>query len=282
MTETLSLIYGRQYCPLAYVIRPSKPIGWDPLVDAMTDYERLMHQLPLAGVAYEQDNETMFSMIQLAVVQTAAETWIYDYVPGRDGRGAMQAHQNHYEGEAKLDMRASKAQQTLNTLVYTNKQAISFEAMITKLNKAYNVLKRQGQEFTNKSKVEQLAKQIRNPSRDVQITVAVETMWEAHKNDYTAATQHITARMAQINSASVNAPGVSPCCISRADVNQNKFNGVNIRNPWRKFTDKEWHNQLGEGGHEIVNAKWHPNRNMGGHGQGGQALHRVRGRGGHS
>ncbi len=53
VTETLSLIYGRQYCPLAYVIQPSKPIGWDPLVDATTNYERLMYQLPLAGVAYK-------------------------------------------------------------------------------------------------------------------------------------------------------------------------------------------------------------------------------------
>jgi hypothetical protein len=80
-----------------------------------------MYQLPLAGVAYKQDNETMFSMIQLAMVKTAAETWIYDHVPGRDGRGAMQALQNHYEGEAKLNVRASKAQQMLNTLVYMNK-----------------------------------------------------------------------------------------------------------------------------------------------------------------
>ena len=152
--------------------------------------------------------------------------------------------------------------------------------MITKLNKAYNALKRQGQEFTKKHKVEQLAKQIRNPSRDVQITVAVKTMWEAHKNNYTAVTQYITARMAQINSVSVNAPGVNPHCISKADVNQNKFNGVNIHNPWRKFTDKKLHNQLGERGCKIVNTKRHPNRNMGGHGQGGRALHGGRGRDG--
>jgi hypothetical protein len=111
--------------------------------------------------------------------------------------------------------------------------------MITKLNKACNALKHQGQELAKKSKVEQLAKQIRSPSRDVQITVAVKTMQEAHKNDYTAATQYITARMAQINSASINAPGVNPRCISEADANRNKFNGVNICNPWRKFTDKE-------------------------------------------
>ena len=283
VTETLSLIYGRQYCPLAYVIRPDKPAGWDPLTDATTDYERLMYQLPLTGVAYNRDNETVFSMIQLSVVQTAAETWIYDHVPGRDGRGAMQALRNHYEGEAELDVRASKAQQTLDTLVYTNERTLAFESMITKLNKAYNALKRQGQEFTEKSKVEQLAKRIKNPSRDVQITVAVETMREAHKNNYTVATQYITARMAQINSASVNAPGNHPRRISEADVNRNEYAGVDIRDPWRKFTDDEWFNQLGDRGREIVNAKRHPNRGGSGRGRGrgaGRGGHGGRGRGG--
>ncbi len=37
--------------------------------------------------------------------------------------------------------------------------------------------------------------------------MAVETTSEAYKANYTAATQYITARMAQINSASINAPG---------------------------------------------------------------------------
>jgi hypothetical protein len=53
---------------------------------------------------------------------------------------------------------------------------MTFEAMITKLNKAYNALKRQGQEFTERSKVKQLAKRIKNLSRDIQITVAVKTI----------------------------------------------------------------------------------------------------------
>ena len=60
----------------------------------------------------------MFSCIQLAMVHTQAETWLYDNVPGRDGCGAMRALCNHYEDEAELDVNASKAQQLLDTLVY--------------------------------------------------------------------------------------------------------------------------------------------------------------------
>ena len=91
VTETVSLIYGRNYCPIAYVIRHDRPAGWDPITDVMTNYESLMYQLALNGVAYDQDNEAVFSLIQLAVVHTPAETRIYDHVPGRDDRGAMRA-----------------------------------------------------------------------------------------------------------------------------------------------------------------------------------------------
>ena len=69
---------------MAYVIRPDKPAGWDPATDAVHNYERLMYQLPLNEIAFKQDNETVFSFIQLAVVHTQAETWIFDQIPGRD------------------------------------------------------------------------------------------------------------------------------------------------------------------------------------------------------
>ena len=259
VTETLSLVYGRKYCPLAYVIRPDKPPGWDPVVDASTDYERLMYQLPLNGVAYNRDNETVFSFIQLAVLQTPAETWIFDAVAGRDGRGAMRALRNHYEGEAELDVRATKAQQTLDTITYTSERNMPFEQMITTLNKSYNVLKKQGQEFTDKSKVEQLAKRIKNPGKDIQITVAVETMLTQHRNNYTAATQYITSRMAQINSANINVPGQNQRRINEVgaglDTDRNEYNSVDITDPWREFTKDEWWRQLGKKGRMLVEAK---------------------------
>jgi hypothetical protein len=199
----------------------------------------------------------------------------------------MKALRNHYEGEAELDMQVSKAQQILDTLVYTNEKRMTFEAMITKLNKAYNALKRQGQEFTEKSKVEQIAKRIKNPLRDIQITVAVKTMREVHKAEYTAATQYITARMAQINNASVNAPGAITRRVSEvsaANMAQNEWNGVDIRDPWRKFTDDEWFTKLGDRGQELVRAKRCHNlgRGHGGHGYGGRGRGgRDRGRGNH-
>ncbi len=284
VTETLSLVYGRNYCPIAYIIRPDKPAGWDPEVDATTEYEKLMYQLPLAGVAFEQDNERVFSLIQLAVVQTAAETWIFDAAAARNGRAAMEALRLHYEGEAELDVRATKAQQELDTLTYTNERAMTFEAMVTRLNKAYNILKKHGQDFTDKSKVEQLAKRIKNPSNNIQITVAVETMRESHKANYTAAVQYITSRKPQINSANENAPGPNPRRISEGNTNngnatRTEFNGVDIRNPFRTFTEREL-TLLGPRGKAIVEDLKQARRNNGGRGGRGRGG-RGRGHGGY-
>jgi hypothetical protein len=159
---------------------------------------------------------------------------------------------------------------------------MTFEAMITRLNKAYIVLKKHGQEFTDKSKVEQLAKRIRNPGNNIQITVAVETMREAHKASYTSAVQYITARMAQINSANLNAPGPNPRRINENNSNRNRvtrteFNGVNIRNPFRTFTDLEL-TRLGERGQAVVEELKRERNNPG---RGNYGRGRGRGRGGY-
>jgi hypothetical protein len=85
--------------------------------------------------------------------------------------------------------------------------------------------------------------------------------------------------MAQINSASVNAPGATTRRISEvsaADMARNEWNGIDICDPWRKFTDDEWFTKLWDHGQELVRAKHRHNsgRGHGGHGYGG------RGRGG--
>lgn len=149
----------------------------------------------------------------------------------------MQALLAHYKGDTKLDVQATKAQQKLDTLMY-----ITIETMITWLNKAYIVLKKHGQEFMDKSKVEYLAKCIRNPWNNIQITMAVKTMCETHKANYTMAVQHITSGMVQINSASLNTLGPNPWCINERNSNKKdapwtEVNGVNICNPFCTFTE---------------------------------------------
>ena len=75
-----------------------------------------------------------------------------------------------------------------------------------------------------------------------------------HRNDYISALQYITSRMASINVANVNISG-NPRQIAEAEVDQTEYNGVDIKDPWRKYTDDKWWRQLGKKGREIVEAK---------------------------
>lgn len=168
---------------------------------------------------------------------------------------------------------------------------MKFESVITELNRAYNSLKRQGQEFTDTSKVDQLAKQIKNPQNNLQITVTVEHMRTLHKNDYMAATQYMTTQMAQINSTNINSPGLNARQVSEADISCNNFNGIDITDEWRLFTSDKW-NKLGDCGRDIVHAKrknnkhgrpnnsWHNGGRGHGHGR-GHGYYGRGGRGGH-
>lgn len=106
-------------------------------------------------------------------------------------------------------------------------------------------------------------------------------MREAHKADYTAAVQYITSRMAQINSANINAPGPNPRRINENNSNRHgaartEFNGVNIRNPFRTFTDLEL-TRLGERGLAVVEELKRERNNSGR----GNSRGRGRGRGGY-
>ena len=126
----------------------------------------------------------------------------------------------------------------------------------------------------------QLARRIKNPTNNVSISVAVEAMRQAHANNYTSAVQFITARMAQINASSINAPGPNPRRISEGNVDNSgathtEFNGVDIRNPFCTFTKRE-NTLLGQRGLAVVEELKEACHNNGGGGRGG----RCRGRGG--
>lgn len=88
--------------------------------------------------------------------------------------------------------------------------------------------------------------------------------------------------MAQVSTHPGKMPGAFRS--SEAEANRTEFNGVNIQNPWRQFTDDEWFNKLGQRGREIVEAKrraGNDTRNQAGRGGGrGRGRGRGYGRGG--
>ena len=91
--------------------------------------------------------------------------------------------------------------------------------------------------------------------------------------------------MAQINSATMNAPGPNPRRISEGNTTDNsgaprtEWNGVDIRNPFRTFTERE-NTLLGQRGLAIVEELKQARRNNRGN-NGGRGRGRGRARGYH-
>ena len=138
--------------------------------------------------------------------------------------------------------------------------------------KAYQWLElRKGQTYTEDIKVMKLASMIKVGSNNA-LQVSVEFMKITYRSDFNQALTYITSRINELNANSRSS--VATRQISSAQ-RQKKCNGVDISDPFRKFTSEEWH-QLQQHGQGLVQQYRTDTQGGGRGGRGG----RGRGRGG--
>ena len=303
VVDVLNMIYGSNMCPLSYVIRLDKPVGWDADMDARNDYERLTYQLQLAGPEFENDNQEVFKLLKNSVNGTDALSYIEAFIIPQDGRGAMMELRRRFEGPNAAESRCTKALSVLESIMYRSERETPFEGMINKLNKAYVVLRKNGgQEFTDLMKVDALAKRFTNvQNNNITLKIAIEQMKTMHRANYPDAVAYMSTKIAEINAANKSITG-NPRRVSQGTTgnmtpirNNNgelitTYAGVDIRNPTRQFTTEEM-TQLGFRGRGILaelrrtvqdrqgNARGGAGRAYGGRWQ-GRGRGRGRGRGG--
>ena len=94
--ETLGRKIGAQEAPMNYLIREIQPAGFVP----RNSKEELRYALPLQGRKYDKDNSLLFSMLTVATLNTPAQTYVDAYKTTLDGRAAMIALRDHYDGDA--------------------------------------------------------------------------------------------------------------------------------------------------------------------------------------
>jgi hypothetical protein len=92
----LSAIRGVDDVPLTYVIRRDKPPGWDPETDAANEEEKLIYQVALFGVAFEDHNKVVFSKLMEVTLGEPAYEWIRRFEATKDGRQAMATTTSNY------------------------------------------------------------------------------------------------------------------------------------------------------------------------------------------
>jgi len=180
VTETLSRKMGAFQAPMDYLIRETQPAGFVP----RNPKETLKYALPLQGRKYEKDNSLLFSMLNVSVLNTPAWTYVNGFKPTLDGRAAMTALRNHYDGDASNNKKLVKYQNIVANSEYHSERTATWETISTNLVRAYQWLEnRKGQTYTEEVKVMKLASMIK-VGNNAALAIAVEFMKNNHRDNF--------------------------------------------------------------------------------------------------
>ena len=244
VTETLDQRMGAQEASITYVIRPVQPAGFVP----RNSKEELKYALPLAGSKYNADNALVYNMLSIATLGTLAYTYVENHKHQLDGRAAMQALRDHYDGDASTNKKLTKYQGIISNIEYSNERTASWEGQLTKLIEAYNWLQtRASQSFTDDIKVIKLCNMIKVANNNA-LAIAVEYMRNNFRSNFEGAVTYITGRINEINALK---PSAGTRYVS-STTRKTSWNGVDISNPERSFKPEEWE-RLKQDGQTLVN-----------------------------
>jgi hypothetical protein len=160
---------------LDYVVRKVPPVGWKPT----SREDRLKYNAPLAGPFYAQDNRKVYRLQW--TLNTNAFAWIRPFDQGEDGRGAVAAMREHYDGPGETAKKLAKAEAALRTIHYRNEQSMTFESYVNKLNEIYFVFAESLQPLTAEQKVWILCEKITTSNTKLETAMTVIKMDETLK-----------------------------------------------------------------------------------------------------
>ena len=113
-------------------------------------------------------------MLTVATLNTPAQTYVDAYKTTLDGRAAMIALRDHYDGDASNNKKLVKYQNTIAHLEYHSERTATWEFVSNSLLKAYQWMElRKGQTYTQDIKVMKLASMIKVGSNNA-LQVSVE------------------------------------------------------------------------------------------------------------
>lgn len=310
MVNHFQQIRGVRGLALDYVIRRDKPLGWNPATDAANEHERLMYMVALTGVAYDQDNKTVFQHIKDCTLGEPAFEWIRQFENSNDGRAAVKALRDHFEGTSQVDKRVMLSEGVISLgpegVFYKNEYIYSFEKYITKLRQAYTILGQHRQLVSPTTMVKRLYDGVRVQNNKI-IDIAKENMLDLHRHDFEGAVAYLSSKVTQAfppkeidkkrgrsesryrkiseskSSRTQNGRGGRDGRGGRGGGGRGRsekieFNGVNCSDVTREFSEQEW-DKIGFHGRMYVNREREYNNRGRGGGRGGRGGGRG-GRGG--
>jgi hypothetical protein len=161
----LKFTFGVTKIPLYYVVR-EKELTAAQIAQLSTASEQRIYQAPLHGTNFNKDNRALWGILKDKVLDTAAWPWISAYSTSENGRGAMLALRQHYNGIDQTEGRISYAQSLIAHATFSDAKATNWEAFVTQLKSGYEILDENDVPTDERMKVRTLLEKIvvNNPS----------------------------------------------------------------------------------------------------------------------
>ena len=185
-TNYVKSLKGCENVPLNYIIRSD-----DPTVVAAglaNPETALIFQASLQGPPFRKDNKRVYAIMKQLLVDTVAWAWIQRYDRTENGREAMTALSNHYDGPGQVTKRLSEARSDIKSLHYKGiESSFPFETYITRLQDNFETLRLNGEEEHESNQVRILLDGIDSSNSQLNAAKVNIGMSQTLRNDFTGA-----------------------------------------------------------------------------------------------
>jgi len=243
-------IVGKNKVPLIYVIRRDR----DPNLPYNSEEERKVYAVAQRGDAFRFDNARVWNELQAIMADTPAWTWISKYENRKDGRGAMKALRDHYDGPGEVEKRISHAKRELESAHYRSEKVFTFERYVTKLSEAFQILEDNGIPKVEREKVDLLLEKMSVDNTEITAAIANVRMNPNKRNNFLLAANELSEYISVVMPLAASESGKKPArTVSEVRHVKKKAktgngskpkgkteNGVDISDMERSFTHQEW------------------------------------------
>ena len=188
---------GCENVPLSYVIRTEDPVV---VTAGLANLETaLIFQASLQGPSFRKDNKRVYSIMKQLLVDTNAWAWIQRYDRSENGREAMNALSDHYDGPGQVTKRLSEARSDIKSLHYKGiESSFPFETYITRLQDNFEILRLNGEEEHESNQVRILLNGIDSSNQQLNSAKVNISMNQTLRNDFIGACNTLAEQVTSI------------------------------------------------------------------------------------
>ena len=239
-------IKGKNKVPLIYVVRKER----DPDLPFNSEEERRVYAVNQRGDAFRSDSARVWNELQSIMADTPAWTWISKYEGKKDGRAAMKALRDHYDGPGEVEKRISYAKRELETAHYRSEKVFTFEKYVTKLSEAFQILDDNGIPKVEREKVDLLLEKMSVDNTEVTAAIANIRMNPNKRNNFLLAANELSEYISVVMPLAASESGKKPArMVSEVRHVKKKAktggkgkdeSGVDVSDMERSFSHQEW------------------------------------------